>query len=134
MIVNRLIFSSAAQLTVESIVNFVWWSTGKWIYHPIYKIVTSNKIIDQYAVISSVPNIFQSTLQKIIKWLENVECLANELITYSSGSTFKTALMDHNRNLERLLKCLQKNNVTLNKYKLKLCETFVKFYDHIPSD
>lgn len=81
--------------------------------------------------ITSAPEIFQTKLQEIIHGLKGVECLADDLLIYGRGETFEEALVDHNRNLEKLLLRLQQHNVKLNKAKLKLCETSVKFYGHI---
>lgn len=83
--------------------------------------------------ISSAPEIFQSKLQEIIQGLRGVECLADDLLIYGRGATVEEALRDHNANLEMLLVRLQQNHVKLNKSKLKLCETSVKFYGHVLS-
>ncbi|XP_053691200.1 retrovirus-related Pol polyprotein from transposon 412 [Sabethes cyaneus] len=83
--------------------------------------------------ISSAPEIFQSKLQEIIQGLNGVECLADDLLIYGRGSTVEEALRDHNVNLEILLARLKQNHVKLNKSKLKLCETSVKFFGHVLS-
>lgn len=53
--------------------------------------------------ITSAPEIFQTKLQEIIHGLKGVECLADDLLIYGRGETFEEALVDHNRNLEKLL-------------------------------
>lgn len=84
--------------------------------------------------ISSAPEIFQTKLQEIIQGLDGVECLADDLLVYGRGRTFREALENHNRNLENLLARLRANNVKLNRSKLTLCETSVKFYGHVLSN
>lgn len=84
--------------------------------------------------ISSAPEIFQTKLQEIIQGLKGVECLADDLLIFGCGDTLQEALEDHNANLEKLLVRLQENNVRLNRSKLKLCETSIKFYGHVLSN
>lgn len=84
--------------------------------------------------ISSAPEIFQTKLQEVIQGLDGVECLADDLLVYGRGRTFRDALENHNQNLESLLIRLRANNVKLNRSKLTLCETSVKFYGHVLSN
>lgn len=81
--------------------------------------------------ISSAPEIFQTKLQEIIQDMKGVECLADDLLVYGRGKTFQEALENHNKNLEDLFIRLRENNVKLNRSKLKLCETSVKFFGHV---
>ncbi|XP_058449270.1 uncharacterized protein K02A2.6-like [Malaya genurostris] len=84
--------------------------------------------------ISSAPEIFQMKLQEVIQGLKGVECIADDLLVYGTGDDFETALIDHNQCLEKLLTRLEDYNVKLNKSKMKLCETSVKFYGHMLTD
>lgn len=84
--------------------------------------------------IASAPEIFQLKLQQIIQDLEGVECLADDLLIYGVGDTLEEALRNHNVCLRELLRRLDENNVKLNRSKLKLCQTSVKFYGHVLTD
>ncbi|XP_053692358.1 uncharacterized protein K02A2.6-like [Sabethes cyaneus] len=84
--------------------------------------------------ISSAPEIFQMKLQEVIQGLSGVECLADDLLVFGSGDTLKEALENHNKCLQKLFQCLAEQNVKLNKSKLKLCQSSVKFYGHVLTD
>ncbi|XP_065091393.1 uncharacterized protein K02A2.6-like [Ochlerotatus camptorhynchus] len=81
--------------------------------------------------IAPAPEIFQMKLQEVIQDLEGVECIADDVLIYGVGDTLQDALLNHNRCLAKLLTRLEENNVKLNKTKLKLCLTSVKFYGHV---
>lgn len=81
--------------------------------------------------IAPAPEIFQMKLQEVIQDLEGVECIADDVLIYGTGDTLQEALINHNKCLEKLLTRLEENNVKLNKSKLKLCLTSVKFYGHV---
>ncbi|XP_065080058.1 uncharacterized protein K02A2.6-like [Ochlerotatus camptorhynchus] len=83
--------------------------------------------------IASAPEIFQTKLQEVIQGLEGVECLADDLLIFGVGETLQEALINHNRCLKNLLIRLEEHNVKLNKTKLKLCQTSVKFFGHVLS-
>lgn len=83
--------------------------------------------------ISSAPEIFQMKLQEVIQGLEGVECLADDILVFGVGETLEEALQNHNRCLNNLLNRLNSKNVKLNKSKLKLCQTSVKFFGHVLS-
>ncbi|XP_055612508.1 uncharacterized protein K02A2.6-like [Uranotaenia lowii] len=84
--------------------------------------------------IAPAPEIFQMRLQEVIQGLNGVECIADDLLVYGTGDTLEEALINHNRCLETLLNRLAEHNVKLNKSKLKLCQTSVKFYGHVLTD
>ncbi|XP_053685886.1 uncharacterized protein K02A2.6-like [Sabethes cyaneus] len=84
--------------------------------------------------IAPAPEIFQMKLQEIIQGLQGVECIADDLLVYGTGDTLEKALAEHNRCLENLLIRLEKHNVKLNRSKLRLCQTSVKFYGHMLTD
>ncbi|XP_038116994.1 uncharacterized protein K02A2.6-like [Culex quinquefasciatus] len=81
--------------------------------------------------IAPAPEIFQMKLQGVIQGLPGVECIADDLLVFGVGDTFEDALANHNVCLEKLLCRLKEHNIKLNKEKLKLCETSVKFYGHV---
>ncbi|XP_052566384.1 uncharacterized protein K02A2.6-like [Culex pipiens pallens] len=81
--------------------------------------------------ISPAPELFQLKLQGAIQGLEGVTGLADDLLVYGTGTGLEEALDNHNRALEQLLVRLKENNVKLNRSKLKLCQTSVKFFGHV---
>lgn len=84
--------------------------------------------------IAPAPEIFQMKLQETIQDLEGVECIADDILIFGIGDSLEEALSNHNLCLEKLLCRLEKHNVKLNREKLKLCQTSVKFYGHILTD
>ncbi|XP_058827893.1 uncharacterized protein K02A2.6-like [Topomyia yanbarensis] len=81
--------------------------------------------------IAPAPEIFQMRLQEVIQGLKGVECIADDLLVYGTGDSLEEALIDHNNCLEMLLTRLEEHNVKLNRSKLKLCQTSIKFYGHV---
>lgn len=61
-------------------------------------------------------------LEEIIHELDGVK-------VYGCGEKYEEALMDHNRNLEKLLQRLQKANLKMNKIRLRKRE--ILFYGHL---
>lgn len=84
--------------------------------------------------ISSSPDYFQMKMYEIVQGLSGVEVLVDDLLVYGVGETFEEATADHNKNLECLLQRLLENNCKLNKTKMRLLETSVKYYGHIFTD
>lgn len=81
--------------------------------------------------ISSAPELFQMKMCEIVQDLVGVEILADDILIFGKGQTMKDAVADHNRNLRKLLQRLRENNCKLNKNKLNLCRSQVKFFGHI---
>ncbi|XP_062534340.1 uncharacterized protein LOC134203485, partial [Armigeres subalbatus] len=84
--------------------------------------------------IAPASEIFQMRLQEVIEGLKGVECIADDVLIFGVGDNIEEALQDHNRCLEQLLIRLKQHNVKLNRSKLKLCQTSVKFYGHVLTD
>lgn len=80
--------------------------------------------------ISSAPEIFQIKLSEVLNGLEGTEALADDILIFGCGETMEEAMKDHNIKLEALMQRMEKNNCKLNKEKLKLCQTKVKFFGH----
>lgn len=80
--------------------------------------------------ISSSPEIFQMKLGEVMNGLKATEALADDILVYGCGDSIEEAMSDHNKKLEALLVAMRKNNCKLNKKKLKLCKTSVKFFGH----
>lgn len=81
--------------------------------------------------ISASAEIYQQKQNEIVKGLEGVEAIADDLLVYGIGETYEMALRDHNRKLRNLFERLKENNVKLNKKKMRLAVTEAKFYGHI---
>ena len=81
--------------------------------------------------IAPAPEIFQKKMKEVIEGLENVECKADDLLIYSTIETLEEALIKHNRCLEKLFCRLAERNVKINRDKLNLCQTSVKFFGHV---
>ncbi|XP_062557795.1 uncharacterized protein K02A2.6-like [Armigeres subalbatus] len=84
--------------------------------------------------IAPAPEIFQMKLQEIIQGLEGVECIADDILIFGIGDTLEEALANHTMCLEKLFYRLEEHNVKLNREKINLCQTAVKFYGHILTD
>lgn len=80
--------------------------------------------------ISSSPEIFQMKLSEAMSGLKSTEALADDILVYGCGENIQEAMNDHNEKLEALMKTMRKNNCKLNRSKLKLCKTNVKFFGH----
>lgn len=81
--------------------------------------------------ISSAPEIFAHKMQEITQDLKGVEVLIDDILIYGCGENMKQALEDHNENLQKLLIRLKEHNCKLNREKVKLCQTSVKFFGHV---
>lgn len=84
--------------------------------------------------IAPAPEIFQMKLQGTIQGLDGVECIADDILVYGTGNTMEEALINHNERLKKLFRRLEEHHVKLNREKLKLCQTSVKFYGHVLTD
>ena len=80
--------------------------------------------------VSPAPDIFGQKSQEIVQGLIGVEKLADDFVIFGRGKTMEAAIADHNINLENLLIRLNEFNCKLNKSKIKLCQTSVKFFGH----
>jgi len=70
--------------------------------------------------ISSAPKMYQRHQCEIIEGLNGVEVVADDILVCGSGDTDAEAVLDHDRNLESLLKRAREVNLKFNKTKLKL--------------
>ena len=77
--------------------------------------------------ISSAPEYFQRTMEKILHGLEGVICLMDDILVYG-----KTA-EEHWKRLKRVLKRIEKSGVTLRKEKCEFGSSEIKFLGHIVS-
>lgn len=69
-------------------------------------------------------------LSEILNGLKGTEALADDILIFGCGDTMEKAMQDHNLKLSKLMHRMEQNNCKLNKDKLKLCQTKVKFFGH----
>lgn len=81
--------------------------------------------------ISPAPEIFQRKLHEVTSGLKGVRVLADDVVIFGCGNTLEEALTDHNLNLDAFLRHMSEKNVKLNKDKIRLCQSNVKFFGHI---
>ena len=73
--------------------------------------------------ICSAPEEFQRHVNEIIKGLEGVTAIADDLLVTGAGNTHEEALADHDRNLIVLLQRCKERNFKLNKEKFVFKQT-----------
>ena len=83
--------------------------------------------------INTAPEEFQRRQHEIIEGLEGVQVIADDFLVYGQGDSYEEAIIDHDRNLRRFLDRAQEVNLKLNKHKMKLRLTEVKYIGHILS-
>lgn len=81
--------------------------------------------------ISPAPEIFQRKLHEAVEGLNGVRVLADDVLIFGCGDSNEEALRDHNNNLNNFLKRMSETNIKLNKDKIRLCQSTVKFFGHI---
>lgn len=75
--------------------------------------------------------IYQKRQHLLLQGLEGVVCIADDILVFGSGETMEEAIADHDINLKKLLIRIRKENLKLNRDKLRLCQDSVKFFGHI---
>lgn len=84
--------------------------------------------------VKTAPEPFKKLQHEVIEGLEGVECICDDILVYGCGETFDEAMCEHNQKLKKLLLFAQQRNVKLNKSKLKLCQSQVRFFGHVLTD
>ena len=77
--------------------------------------------------INSAPEEYQRCMHDIVKGLPGVEVIADYILVYGKGNTAEEYLQDHDHNLTKLLERARAVNLKLNKQKLKLCLSEVRY-------
>ena len=77
--------------------------------------------------ISSAPEEFQRRQHEAIEGLQGTESLIDDILVYCKGQTIDEAIADHHRNLKALLDRARQMGLKLNKDKLKLRQSEVKY-------
>src|ERR1700761_1601978 len=78
----------------------------------------------------AAPEIFQRKILETLSDLRRIACIADDILIYGCGETLNEARIDHDRNLIALLQRCREQNVKLNRNKMKLHRTSVKFMGH----
>ena len=81
--------------------------------------------------ISPAPEEFQRRLENTLEGLDGVKPIFDDILVFGAGETQAAAISDHDVKLRALLEHCRSKGIKLNKEKLKLCYTEVKFMGHI---
>lgn len=83
--------------------------------------------------LSCSPEIFQQKLQQALQGLDGIEVLVDDILIAGRGNTETEAVEHHNRNLMALLQRCRDVGIKLNKAKMKLNQSEVRFFGHVLS-
>ena len=81
--------------------------------------------------ISSAPEEYQRRMHDVVQGLPGVEVIADDILVYGKGSTKEEYIKDHDHNLTKLLERARAVNLKLNKKKLKLRLSGVRYMGHL---
>lgn len=81
--------------------------------------------------IAPAMEIYQRKQNEILHGLNGIAVIADDILICGKGKTIEEATADHNRNFRSLLQRLREKNCKLNKDKIKLCQSEVKFFGNI---
>ncbi|KAK3740433.1 hypothetical protein QZH41_004601 [Actinostola sp. cb2023] len=84
--------------------------------------------------ISPAPEEFQRRLEHAVEGLDGVMPIFDDIIAYGVGDTEAEAMSNHEEKLRALFECCRTKNIKLNRDKLKLRLTEVKFMGHVISE
>ena len=84
--------------------------------------------------LSVSPEIFPKRVNQTLEGLEGVLNIADDILVYGVGDTAEQANADHDRKLEMLLQRCRERGIALNRDKIKLRLTRVKFMGHVLTD
>ena len=73
--------------------------------------------------ISVAPEEFQRRIDENLEGLEGVKAIADDILVWGDGDTYKEAIADHDKRLIALLERCQQKNIKLNKEKFQLKKT-----------
>lgn len=81
--------------------------------------------------ISSAPEESQRRQHELLEGLSGIECIVDDILVYGCGETTEQAIEDHNKNLISLLSHAPESNLKLNKDKLRLRLTEVRYIGQV---
>jgi len=77
--------------------------------------------------VSPAPELFQRRIHEALSGLKGVACIADDMLVYGCGDTLEEAQQDHDRCLTELLDRCREKRIRLNKGKMKINLSSVKF-------
>ena len=81
--------------------------------------------------LSSAPEEYQRRLHMVLDGLDGIEVIADDILVYGVGESPEEARGDHDRNLIALLDRLRQKGVKINRDKMKLHLSEIKYMGHI---
>ena len=84
--------------------------------------------------ISSAPEVFQRRMHELIEGLQDVEVIADDLMTVGHGKSQEEAIRNHDENLTAFLHRCADQGIKLNPEKVKLRLREVPFIGYIASE
>ena len=81
---------------------------------------------------SSAPEVFQRLQHEAVEGLPGVISVHDDIIlVYGEGDTEHEAMVDHDKNMRALIERSREQNITLNKDKMQLKKSEVRFLGHL---
>ena len=84
--------------------------------------------------ITSAPEEFHMRLAIALEGLEGIVCVADDILVYGEGDTYKDAELDHDRRMIALMERCSQKNIKLNPNKLQFKLKEVKFMGNLITD
>jgi hypothetical protein len=81
--------------------------------------------------LSSAPEEFQRRLHQALDGLTGIEVIADDILVYGCGDSTEEGAADHDRNLLALMERLKDRGIKINKDKMKLHLSEIKYMGHI---
>ena len=81
--------------------------------------------------LSSSGEEYQRRLHMVLDGLDGVEVIADDILVYGVGENENEARVDHDRKLLELMERIRKKGVKINKEKMKLHLTEIKYMGHV---
>jgi hypothetical protein len=81
--------------------------------------------------LSSSPEEFQRRLSDALNGLQGITVVADDILIYGKGTTYKEAVQDHNQKLEQLLTRARRVNLKLNRDKCKFLLDTLPYIGHV---
>ena len=81
--------------------------------------------------VRSASAIYGRKIQDIMTGIKGLIQIADDFLIYGKGDTFEAAQLDHDRNLKAFLDRCRERSVKLNKSKMKINTTNVRWIGHI---
>ena len=66
-----------------------------------------------------------------LEGLSGIAIMADDILVFGSGDSQEDAIMDHDKNLQQLLERCRNKNLKINKEKMRLQLTELKYIGHV---